>query len=77
MKTIPTLFLLFILFSSVIKAKTLDFKTHTNVLNNANTLLLSIVLKEDIKDIKLSLDSLHLNFFKNPFKNNSYYALLP
>lgn len=43
---------------------------------NANTLFLKIV-KEDIKEPKLTLDSHNINFFKFPKKKDSYYALVP
>ena len=43
---------------------------------NANTVLLEIK-KKNISDVKLSFDKQNINFFKNPFKKNTYYALLP
>ena len=43
---------------------------------NANTLFLKIV-KENIKDPKLTFDSHNINFFKLPNKKDSYYALVP
>jgi len=43
---------------------------------NANTLFLKIV-KENIKDPKLTFDSHNINFFKLPKKKDSYYALVP
>ena len=43
---------------------------------NANTVLLEIQ-KEDITAVKLSFDKQNINFFKNPFKENTHYALVP
>lgn len=43
---------------------------------NANTLFLKIV-KENIKEPKLTLDNHNINFFKFPNKKDSYYALVP
>ncbi|WP_417334127.1 M23 family metallopeptidase [Halarcobacter sp.] len=43
---------------------------------NANTLFLKIV-KENIKDPKLTFDSHNINFFRLPNKKDSYYALVP
>ncbi|WP_417324126.1 M23 family metallopeptidase [Halarcobacter sp.] len=43
---------------------------------NANTLFLKIV-KENIKEPKLTLDNHNINFFKLPNKKDSYYALVP
>lgn len=43
---------------------------------NANTLFLKIV-KENIKEPKLTLDNHNINFFKFPKKKDSYYALVP
>ncbi|GGD47205.1 peptidase M23 [Malaciobacter pacificus] len=48
----------------------------SNLVNNANTVLLEIE-KENIKDVKLTFDKQNINFNKNPFKKNSFYALLP
>lgn len=43
---------------------------------NANTVLIKIN-KQNISEPKLSFDKQNINFYKNPFSNNSYYALLP
>lgn len=43
---------------------------------NANTLFLKIV-KENIKEPKLTFDNHNINFFKFPNKKDSYYALVP
>jgi len=43
---------------------------------NANTVLLEIK-KQNITDVKLTFDKQNIDFFKNPFKINTYYALLP
>jgi murein DD-endopeptidase MepM/ murein hydrolase activator NlpD len=43
---------------------------------NANTVLLEIH-KENITEAKLTFEKKNINFFKNKFKENSYYALLP
>ena len=43
---------------------------------NANTVLLEIH-KENISEVKLSFEKQNIDFFKNKFKINSYYALLP
>jgi len=45
-------------------------------IKNANTVLLEIK-KQNISDVKLTFDKQNINFFKNPFKENTYYALLP
>lgn len=45
-------------------------------IKNANTVLIEITQK-DIKDVKLTFDKQNIDFFKNPFKKDSFYALLP
>ena len=49
--------------------------SHTKI-ENANTVLIQLS-KDNISDIKLTFDKQNINFLKNPFKENSYYALLP
>lgn len=51
-------------------------KISSSNVKNANTVFLEIE-KENISDVKLTFDKQNINFFKNPFKENSYYALLP
>ncbi|MAC82643.1 MAG: peptidase M23 [Arcobacter sp.] len=51
-------------------------KISSSNVKNANTVFLEIQ-KENISDVKLTFDKQNINFFKNPFKENSYYALLP
>ncbi|RXJ78486.1 peptidase M23 [Arcobacter sp. F155] len=51
-------------------------KISSKKVENANTLFLKIV-KENIKEPKLTLDNHNINFFKFPNKKNSYYALVP
>lgn len=48
----------------------------SNSVKNANTILIQIS-KKDISDIKLTFDKQNINFYKNPFKNESFYALIP
>jgi murein DD-endopeptidase MepM/ murein hydrolase activator NlpD len=43
---------------------------------NANTILLKINEK-NISEPKLTFDKQNINFYKNPFSSDSYYALLP
>jgi murein DD-endopeptidase MepM/ murein hydrolase activator NlpD len=43
---------------------------------NANTVLVKIK-EENISDPKLTFDKQNINFYKNPFISDSYYALLP
>lgn len=43
---------------------------------NANTVLLKINEK-NISEAKLTFDKQNINFYKNPFSSDSYYALLP
>jgi murein DD-endopeptidase MepM/ murein hydrolase activator NlpD len=47
-----------------------------SIVKNANTVLLQIN-KSNISDVKLTFDKQNINFFKNPFKENSHYSLLP
>lgn len=47
-----------------------------STVKNANTVLLEIN-KENISDVKLTFDKQNINFFKNPFKENTHYALIP
>jgi len=47
-----------------------------STVKNANTVLLDIK-KKNISDVKLTFHKQNINFFKNPFKENTYYALLP
>ena len=43
---------------------------------NAQTVLL-FMKANNISDVKLTLDMMHLPFYKNPFKKESFYALVP
>jgi len=52
------------------------FTLSSNIVKNANTVLLQIQ-KSNISNVKLSFDKQHIDFYKNPFKENSFYALLP
>ena len=45
-------------------------------IKNANTIFLKIV-KENIKEPKLTFDKHNINFFKIPNKKDNYYALVP
>uniref|UniRef100_UPI00404802A6 M23 family metallopeptidase n=1 Tax=Aliarcobacter sp. TaxID=2321116 RepID=UPI00404802A6 len=65
------LLLLFILF-----VNTNAFEISHKKVKNANTVLLEIT-KKNIKDLKLTFDKQNINFYENPFKKDSYYALLP
>ena len=47
-----------------------------STVKNANTVLLEIQ-KKNISEVKLTFDKQNINFFKNPFKENIHYALLP
>lgn len=74
-KKIPLLFLLLSLNLLANVQLTLD----KNSINNAQTALLILNAKE-IENPKLTLmnkKKFNLNFEKNPFKHNSYYALIP
>ena len=73
MKYILTLLLLIntFLFSSNIEINMLEKNLH-----NAQTALITLNASE-IKNPKLSLDKLNINFYKNHFKKDSYYALIP
>lgn len=73
MKYILTLLLLIntFLFSSDIEIKMLKKNLH-----NAQTALVTLKAS-GIKQPKLSLDKLNINFYKNHFKKDSYYALVP
>lgn len=52
------------------------FEISHHKIENASTVLLQIS-KENISNVKLTFDKQNINFLKNPFKENSYYALLP
>ena len=52
------------------------FELSTSKVKNANTVLVQIT-KKNISDVKLSFEKQNINFFKNPFKKDSFYALLP
>lgn len=45
-------------------------------IKNAGTVLLKINEK-DISEVKLSFNKQNINFYENPFEENSFYALLP
>lgn len=49
--------------------------SHSQV-KNANTVLMEIN-EENISDAKLTFEKQNINFYKNPFEKNSFYALLP
>lgn len=51
-------------------------KISSSTVKNANTVLLEIE-KSNISNVKLTFDKQNIDFFKNPFKRNNYYALLP
>jgi len=51
-------------------------KINQSTVKNANTVLLEIS-KKNISNVKLTFDKQNINFFKNPFKENSHYALIP
>lgn len=65
-----------ILIILILNFKLFALELSSNLVNNANTVLLEIE-KENIKDVKLTFDKQNINFNKNPFKKNSFYALLP
>lgn len=48
----------------------------SNSVKNANTILIQIS-KKDISDVKLTFDKQNINLYKNPFKNENFYALIP
>ncbi len=52
------------------------FEISQSIVKNANTVLLQIK-KKNISEVKLTFDKQNIDFFKNPFKENTYYALLP
>jgi murein DD-endopeptidase MepM/ murein hydrolase activator NlpD len=49
--------------------------SHSKI-KNANTILIKIN-EEKISDAKLTFEKQNINFYKNPFLKNSFYALLP
>lgn len=49
---------------------------YTPTIKNAQTLLLEVYGKR-ISDVKLTFKNLNLPFYKNPFKKNYFYALVP
>ena len=65
-----------ILIILILNFKLFALELSSNLVKNANTVLLEIE-KENIKDVKLTFDKQNINFNKNPFKKNSFYALLP
>jgi murein DD-endopeptidase MepM/ murein hydrolase activator NlpD len=50
--------------------------TYTPTIKNAQTLLLEVYGKR-ISDVKLTFKDLNLPFYKNPFKKDYFYALVP
>ncbi len=52
------------------------FEIYPSKVKNANTVLVQIT-KKNISDVKLSFDKQNINFFKNPFKKDTHYALIP
>lgn len=75
MKNYLKFILILFLISQSIYAKN-DFIIHNKKIINAQSILITIKDK-NINNIKLSLGKFNLNFFENPFKKDSYYALLP
>lgn len=65
---------LLLLFIFLVNLNALEI-SHKNV-KNANTVLLELNEK-NISDAKLSFDKQNIDFYKNPFKKDSFYALLP
>lgn len=51
-------------------------KINQSSVKNANTVLIEIN-KKNISDVKLTFDKQNINFFKNPFKEDTHYALIP
>jgi len=66
-----------LIFSCALYANTPNFKVYNTDVHNAQTVLITLNTSNNIKDAKISLDKLHLHFFKNPFKKDEYYSLLP
>lgn len=66
-----TLLILFVLFTSLY-----SFDLSHSKVKNANTVLLKIN-KKNISEVKLTFKNQNINFQKNPFEENSFYALLP
>lgn len=63
--------------NQLVNKNTSDIRlTYTPRVKNAQTILLEIYGKR-ISDVKLTFKDLNLPFYKNPFKKNYYYALLP
>ena len=52
------------------------FNLSSSKVKNANTVLVKINGK-NISEPKLTFDKQNINFYKNPFISDSYYALLP
>lgn len=57
-------------------AKTLKPIVFEKTVFNANTILIELE-GNNISDVKLSLKDFHIPFYKNKFKKNSFYALVP
>lgn len=68
------LLLILIFISSVVAFDKININKKT--VANANVVLLTVT-KKDISNIKLTFKKLNLNFLKNKFKENQYYALVP
>ncbi|PLY08979.1 MAG: M23 family peptidase [Arcobacter sp.] len=61
----------------LVRKKTSDIRLfYTPTIKNAQTLLLEIYGKR-ISDVKLTFKDLNLPFYKNPFRKNYFYALVP
>ncbi len=71
--------LLITLFFSNLLAKDVKLYFEDKTISNAQTALLVLETKENIKDAKLTIlkNKTNIDFFKTPFKQNKYYALIP
>lgn len=65
------IFIFFIFFTNILALEISSYKV-----KNGTTALL-FINKKNINDVKLTFENQNINFFKNPFKENSFYALLP
>ena len=52
------------------------FNISHSEIKNAGTVLLKIN-ERNISEVKLSFNKQNINFYENPFEENSFYALLP
>lgn len=65
-----------ILLITILYINIFAFEISSSKVKNADTVLVQLS-KENISEAKLTFDKQNINFEKNPFKQNSYYALLP